>query len=67
MDAATKFSMAASSGMSFVKSPAPSFMIGQLVTIRPNGEIEYGKDYTPDAAAKAFWDAIGLERKNRLP
>ena len=30
-----------------------------LVTIRPNGVIEYGPDYTPDAAAKAFWEAIG--------
>jgi hypothetical protein len=23
-----------------------------------DGTVTYGKDYTPDAAAKAFWDAI---------
>jgi hypothetical protein len=36
-----------------------------FVVIRPDGTIEYGKDYTPDAAAKAFWDALGLEREER--
>ena len=36
-----------------------------LVTIRPDGSIEYGEGYTPDAAAKALWDAVGLERKCR--
>ena len=41
--------------------PAPD----AYVVIKPTGEIEYGKDYTPDAAAKAFWDAIGGERKAR--
>ena len=50
---------------------APSFTIHMhdkpMVTIRPDGTIEYGEGYTPDAAAKAFWDAVGLERKNRLP
>lgn len=30
-----------------------------LVTIHPDGTIEYGKDYTPDTAAKVFWEAIG--------
>jgi hypothetical protein len=44
----------------------PSIMIGSLVTIRPDGTIEYGPNYTPDAAAKVFWDAIGLERKQRV-
>ncbi len=43
----------------------PSFTIANLVTIRPDGTIEYGEGYTPDAAAKEFWDAIGLERKQR--
>jgi hypothetical protein len=37
-----------------------------MVKISPDGTIEYSKDYTPDAAAKAFWDAIGLERKQRV-
>lgn len=36
-----------------------------FVAIKPTGEIEYGKDYTPDAAAKALWDAIGTERAAR--
>jgi len=36
-----------------------------LVTIKPDGEIVYGEGYTPDAAAKAFWDALGYERKRR--
>lgn len=36
-----------------------------LVTIKPDGTIEYGKDYTPDAAAKAFWNAVLIERKAR--
>lgn len=36
-----------------------------IVTIKPDGTIEYGKGYTPDAAAKALWDAVGLERKER--
>lgn len=37
------------------------------VTIKPDGEIVYGEGYTPDAAAKAFWDALGYERKQREP
>lgn len=36
-----------------------------LVTIHPDGTIEYGKDYTPDDAAKASWDAVSIERKAR--
>ena len=32
-----------------------------LVTINPNGTIEYGKDYTPDKAAKMFWEALGQD------
>jgi hypothetical protein len=38
---------------------------GAYVTVNPNGTIEYGKDYTPDAAARIFWDALGFERKAR--
>lgn len=37
-----------------------------IVTIRPDGSIEYGEGYTPDAAAKAFWDAMGYERTQRV-
>lgn len=29
-----------------------------LVSIHPDGRTEFGDDYTPDAAAKAFWDAV---------
>jgi hypothetical protein len=29
-----------------------------LVTIHPDGRLEYGPDYTPDTAARAFWDAL---------
>ncbi len=36
-----------------------SITIQSLVTIKPNGVIEYGPNYTPDAAAKAFWEALG--------
>jgi hypothetical protein len=33
---------------------------GPLVVINTStGEIEYGEHYTPDAAAKVFWEAIG--------
>lgn len=35
------------------------------VTIAHDGTITYGPGYTPDAAAKVFWDAVGLERKCR--
>ena len=29
-----------------------------LVTLRSDGSLEYGPDYTPDEAAKIFWEAI---------
>jgi hypothetical protein len=35
------------------------------VTVKHDGTIEYGEHYKPDAAAKAFWDAVGVERKAR--
>jgi len=38
---------------------------GPMVTIKADGTIEYGKNYTPDAAAKQLWDAVGVERKAR--
>ncbi len=40
----------------FLKNSEP------LVTIRPDGKIEYGPNYTPDAAAKVMWDAFGFHR-----
>jgi hypothetical protein len=57
-------------GLSFV-DPRPSLWISTgpspeaYVAINPDGDVKYGKDYTPDAAAKAFWDAVGVERKAR--
>lgn len=42
---------------------APSIAIRQtngqpLVTINPDGRLEYGPGYEPDEAARLFWDAI---------
>lgn len=34
-----------------------------LVGIKPDGQIEYGPNYTPDEAARRFWEAIGAYRK----
>jgi hypothetical protein len=28
------------------------------VKVNSNGTIEYGEDYTPDEAAKAFWEVV---------
>ena len=44
---------------------AMSIAISSMVTIHPDGSIEYGENYKPDEAAKAFWDAVGVERKAR--
>ncbi len=40
----------------------PSLNVLSLVTIHPDGKIEYHEGYTPDAAAKAMWDAMGFRR-----
>lgn len=29
-----------------------------IITVHPDGSLEYGDDYTPDTAAQAFWDAV---------
>ncbi|MGW2384451.1 hypothetical protein [Streptomyces sp. NPDC001658] len=29
-----------------------------IVTIRPGGQLEFGEDYTPGDAARAFWEAV---------
>ncbi|MFE3381348.1 hypothetical protein [Streptomyces anulatus] len=31
---------------------------GPLVTIRPDGRLEYGPEYEPDEAARLFWDTV---------
>lgn len=30
-----------------------------LVVVHTDGTVEYGKDYTPDKAARQFWEAMG--------
>lgn len=37
-----------------------------LVTIKPNGDLEYGKNYTPDAAAKIFWETLAKTNPAKL-
>ncbi len=36
---------------------------GVLVRIKPNGDLEYGEHYTPDAAARAFWEMLARHRE----
>lgn len=38
-----------------------------LVTIHPTGELEYGPGYSPDEAARAFWDALRRLAPARCP
>lgn len=54
------------------KAPSPEITIAgadgaPLVTIRPTGELEYGPGYTPDEAARAFWDALRYLAPARCP
>lgn len=48
-----------------VKAPEPISLLtiygekGQLlVDIKPGEELEFGEDYTPDEAARIFWEAV---------
>jgi hypothetical protein len=36
-----------------------------LVTIHPNGTLEYGPGYSPDEAARRFWDAMRVYMPTR--
>lgn len=36
---------------------------GPLVTIHPNGDVEFGEGCEPTEAAHRFWKALGLTRK----
>jgi hypothetical protein len=38
-----------------------------LVTIHPNGTLEYGRGYQPDEAARRFWDALRHLAPARCP
>jgi len=31
-----------------------------MVSLKMDGTIEYGPDYTPDEAARIFWEALGI-------
>lgn len=58
------FTVKAGGTLQIVTSQPENFMLiaknGEtLVTIHPDGTIEYGKDYSPDKAAKIFWEALG--------
>ncbi len=35
-----------------------------LIRIGPDGTLTYGPDYTPDEAAKVFWEAMARHRKD---
>ena len=38
--------------------------LGVLVSINlENGEMKFGENYSPDAAARTFWEAVGHYRK----
>jgi hypothetical protein len=37
-----------------------------MATLRPDGTVEFGPDYTPDAAARAFWEGVA-EHNPLLP
>jgi len=58
---------------SFTLQPPPNTIqiMGEngtpLVTIHPTGELEYGPDYTPDEAARCFWDALRQLAPARCP
>ncbi|WP_020135025.1 hypothetical protein [Streptomyces sp. 351MFTsu5.1] len=52
--------------------PPPNITIngtdGQpLVTIHPDGTLDYGPGYTPDEAARTFWDALRRLMPARCP
>ncbi|WP_329131537.1 hypothetical protein OG552_10460 [Streptomyces sp. NBC_01476] len=57
-----------------VADPAPPTITIQggnngrpLVTIHPDGTLEYGDGYDPDDAARRFWDALRTHMPTRCP
>ncbi|MCX5522175.1 hypothetical protein OG342_04740 [Streptomyces bobili] len=55
-----------------IQPPTPDIIItGQdgrpLVTIHPSGQLEYGPGYTPDEAARTFWNALRRLAPARCP
>jgi hypothetical protein len=57
-----EFTLGAGCDLSFVTAPPIISIMGgdgaPLVTIHPNGTLEYGPGYDPDDAARRFWDAM---------
>jgi DNA-directed RNA polymerase subunit RPC12/RpoP len=56
----------------FAEPPRNIVILGEdnrtpLVTIHPSGELEYGPGYTPDEAARRFWDAMRRLAPARCP
>lgn len=57
-----------------IRVPEPTYVValyaddGQLtVGIRPDGQIETGPNYEPDAAAREFWDAVTRAAQSASP
>lgn len=48
-----------------IDANGPTTTTNPYITIYPDGTVKYDRNYTPDVAAKAFWDAVGIERKAR--
>ena len=45
-------------GIAFVNPKPSAFTIGEMVTIKADGTLIYGVNYTPDTAAELFWQAM---------
>ncbi len=55
------------SQFSFTVPQPIHYILGELVNINmANGNITYGQNYTPDAAAKLFWSTLSSEYKEFL-
>lgn len=58
--------------MSFADYEPPTIVINgmdrqPLVTIKPDGTLDYGPDYNPDEAAQIFWDSLRRYMGARCP
>ncbi len=45
-------------GIGLANLKPSAFTIGTIVTIGYDGKLTYGPDYSPDAAAEQFWQAM---------
>jgi hypothetical protein len=57
-----EFTLSSDHVYSIATAPPSISILGEdrrpLVTIQPNGTLEYGPGYDPDEAARRFWDAM---------